>query len=184
MDKGAVDYERFLGGDDEGLVEIIKDYSEGLMLYINSILRDIHLAEDAMQETYFKIAVRKARFRGRSSFKTWLYSIGRNVALDELRRRPKSMSSLSELEEFSDDGESVELEYLKEERKQHIRRAMRGIKGEHSQALWLIYIEGFSYRDAAKVMNKSVHQFESLAYRARLALKAELEKEGFADEEL
>ena len=45
--------------------------------------------------------------------------------------------------------------------------------------LWLVYFEGFSCREAAGIMGKSVHGAETLAYRARLALKALLEQEGF-----
>ena len=45
--------------------------------------------------------------------------------------------------------------------------------------LWLVYFEGFSCREAAGVMGKSVHAVETLSYRARQALKTLLEQEGF-----
>ena len=184
MDKGVLDWERYLSGDDDGLVSIIEDYSDGLLLYINSILRDIHLSEDAVQETFFKLSIKKSHFYGRSSFKTWLYSIGRNVALDELRKKPRMAAEEGELEQMSDEGDSLEHEYLREERKLRLRHAMNKLKAEHSQALWLLYFEDFSYKEAAQIMNRSVHQFESLVYRARNSLRVELEKEGFTDEEL
>ena len=38
MDNGASSYRRFLEGDDDGIVEIIKDHKDGLMLYLNSFL--------------------------------------------------------------------------------------------------------------------------------------------------
>ena len=89
-----------------------------------------------------------------------------------------------ELEQMSDEGDSLEHEYLREERKLRLRHAMNKLKAEHSQALWLLYFEDFSYKEAAQIMHRSVHQFESLVYRARNSLRVELEKEGFADEEL
>ena len=85
MDNGASSYRRFLDGDDEGIVEIIRDYKDGLILYLNGFTQDISTAEELMEETFVKLATRKPRFMGRSAFKTWLYAIGRNVAMDHLR---------------------------------------------------------------------------------------------------
>ena len=47
-----------------------------------------------------------------------------------------------------------------------------------------MYFEDFSQKDAAVLLNKSVHNTETLVYRARNALKVQLEKEGFIYEEL
>lgn len=85
MDNGASSYRRFLNGDDEGLTEIVRDYKDGLMLYLNGFVNNISTAEELMEETFFKIITKKPRFREKYSFKTWLYTIGRNVAIDYLR---------------------------------------------------------------------------------------------------
>ena len=89
MDNGASSYRRFLEGDDDGIVEIIKDHKDGLMLYLNSFVQNIHLAEELTEDTFVKLIARRPRFSGKSTFKTWLYSIGRNVALDYLRKIAK-----------------------------------------------------------------------------------------------
>ena len=44
MDNGASSYRRFLDGDDEGIVEIIRDYKDGLILYLNGFTQDISTA--------------------------------------------------------------------------------------------------------------------------------------------
>ena len=81
MDNGASSYRRFLDGDDNGLAEIVRDYSDGLILYLNGIVCNIFVAEDLMEETLYKIITKKPRFNAKYSFKTWLYTIGRNVAM-------------------------------------------------------------------------------------------------------
>ena len=58
------------------------------------------------------------------------------------------------------------------------------LKSEYRQVLWLTYFEGFSNKEIATVMNKKVHNIETLVYRARLALKEELDKENFIYEDL
>ena len=61
---------------------------------------------------------------------------------------------------------------------------MQNLKPDYRQVLWLIYFENFSNREAAAVMKKSVHNIDTLVWRAKKALKAELFKEGFVYEEL
>lgn len=176
MDNGASSYRRYLDGDDEGLVHLITEYKDGLIFYLNSIVDDLHVAEDLMQDTFFKLAVKKPRFNGSSAFKTWLYAIGRNIALDHLRKKRPGVS-LDEVETYLHDVTSIEEDYIRNEEKLEVRRAMGSIKREHAEALWLVYVEELSYDDAAKVMKKSPKQFDSLIYRAKKSLKRELVKE-------
>ena len=75
MDNGASSYRRYLDGDDSGLVELVRDYKDGLILYLNGITGNFCLAEELMEDTFFKLAAKKPKFSGKSSFKTWLYSI-------------------------------------------------------------------------------------------------------------
>ena len=86
MGNDADRYRRFLDGDDNGLREIIDIYYNGLTLYINGIVRNVSETEDIVQDTFVKLAVKKPRFSGKSEFKTWLYAIARNSALNYLRR--------------------------------------------------------------------------------------------------
>jgi len=43
MDNGASSYLRFLNGDNDRFVDIVKEYNDGLILFINSIIKDIQL---------------------------------------------------------------------------------------------------------------------------------------------
>ena len=182
MDNGASSYRRFLDGDESGLVEIIRDYKDGLILYLNGFVSNIHLAEELAEDTFVKLGVKKPRDSKKCSFKTWLYTIGRNVAIDYIRKSKRIQHE--ELSEFVSDGETLEKAYIREEQKIIVHRAMLKLKPEYRQVLWLIYFEGMSNKDASIIMKKSVHNIEVLVYRARLALKSELEKEGFTYEEL
>ena len=184
MDNGASSYRRFLDGDDKGLVEIIRDYKDGLILYLNSFVADISTAEELAEDTFVKLGIRKPRFSGRSSFRTWLYAIGRNVAIDHIRKESKRKTeNIDDHYDLSDE-ETMENTYIREEQKIAVHRAMRSLKPEYRQVLWLTYIEGFSNRETAGIMRRSVHSVETLVYRARQSLKHVLETEGFTSEDL
>ena len=185
MDIGASSYLRYLNGDDTGLTEIICEYKDGLTLYINGYVNNIITAEDLMEDTFFKLATKKPRFSGRSSFKTWLFAIARNIAVDYLRKNGNfSNASIDELKNSIAEESSVESEYLIKEQKILLHRTMRKLKSEYFQVLYLVYFEGFTNEEIAKIMKKSKRQIENLIYRAKGTLKSELEKEGFEYEKL
>ena len=177
MDYGQQDYALFLSGNEDALVRLIDTYKEGLMLYLNGIVSDWAAAEELTEDTFLKLVLKKPRFSAKSGFKTWLYTIGRNLALDHLRRR--KAAPLEELEAHLADGTDLEREYIKSHDLQAVHIAMQGLKAEYRQALWLIYFEGFRCAEVAKIMKKSTHNIEVLVSRARSALKNQLMKEGF-----
>lgn len=185
MDIDINSYERYLDGDDSAFADIVREYADGLMLYINSFTRNIHIAEDLTEEVFFKLAVKKPHFRNQSSFKTWLYAIGRNTALDYLRK--ESNYAVTNIEEHKDtqrEEESVEQLYLKEEQKVRLHTCLKTLKLEYAQVLYLVYFEGFDNAQTAQIMKKTKRQTENLIYRAKAALKSKLEKEGFEYENI
>ena len=180
MDRGTKNYGRYLGGDDTAFEEIVREYKDGLMLYINSFTHDIFAAEEIMQEVFVRLAVKKPKFRRESLFKTWLYASGRNAAIDYIRRRSKvSDTSVEKYESVLHEEETVEKAYLLEERKIMLHSAIKKLKTEYLQVLYLVYFEEFSNEQTARIMKKSKRQVENLLYRAKSALKEKLEKEGF-----
>ena len=182
MDNGASSYRRYLAGDDNGLAEIIRAYRDGLVFYLNGFVNDIHSAEDIAQDVFVKIAVKKPVFKERSSFKTWLYAIGRNEAYKQIRRRKLSYVPLETLPETAPAPESTESDYFNTESALTVHRCLGRLKSEYHQALWLYYFEGLSAAEIAVIMHKSVHNVETLLYRARRAAKCELETEGLNNE--
>jgi len=185
MDNGSSSYRRYLEGDDDGIVQIIRDYKDGLMLYLNSFVQNIHIAEDLTEDTFVKLIARRPRFSGKSTFKTWLYSIGRNVALDYLRKNSKLPTvSTEETVALLSDEADIAGKYLQTERKLQVHEAMKGLNKEYRQVLDLIYFEELQNEQVAFIMGKSKKQIENLVYRAKLSLKSAMEKEGFVYENL
>lgn len=185
MDNGANSYRLFLEGDEKGIVEIIRDYKDGMILYINGIVGNIYTAEEITEETFVRLIVQRPKFSKNSTFKTWLYAIGRNVAVDFLRHHSRiSEASIEDYHNMLSDEESLEQSYIREERKIIVHRALKKLKTEYRQVLYLTYFEGFDNTQTAAVMKKNNRQIENLVYRAKMSLKSELDKEGFHYEEL
>ncbi len=180
MDKGAHHYERFLSGDKNAIADIIVDYRTGLELYLYSVTGDICVAEEITQETFVRLFTKKPRFKGKSSFKTWLYTIGKNTALNYLKRYNRNVNlDRTDIAEAESDVVSLEEFYIADERKKAVHKALGKLKKEYKEVLWLTYFEEMSNKESAEVMNKSVHNIHTMLTRARQALKKQLEEEGF-----
>ena len=62
MDSGKTNYERYLAGDDGGLVEIINEYGTGLTFYLRGYSNDMSEAEELTEDTFVSLAIKKPKF--------------------------------------------------------------------------------------------------------------------------
>ena len=183
MDNGASSYRRFLDGDDNGITEIVEKYKDGLILYLNGYVKNIFVAEELTEDTFFRLMIKKPKYSGKSTFKSWLYAIGRNVAVDYIRHNSKILNvPIDDVENYLIE-QSLEQSYIKEENKLVVNKALNELIPEYRNVLWLTYFEEFSNKETAIILKKTERQIKNLLYRARKALKSKLEKEGFEYDE-
>lgn len=184
MDNGAVCYRRFLEGDEDAIVDIIADYREGLVLFINSFVDNICIAEEIAEDIFVKIYDKRPKFSGKSSFKTWIYAIGKKAAfssIKKMKRHPKVPTS--DLYYVTDE-ENIERNHIRSEQKLQLLRALSKLNPDYRRVLYLVFIEGFTNQETAKIMGKTERQIRNLLYRAKGSLKKILEEEGFEYEEI
>ena len=81
-----------------------------------------------------------------------------------------------------DDAPTVEEQYFADERKHAVHTVLGKLNPAYREILWLTYFEGLSNKECALMLGKNVHSIESLVSRARKALKDQLRKDGFLDE--
>ena len=180
------DYNAFLGGDQAGFERLVLRYKDGLIQFINRYVRDLYQSEDLAQDVFVEVLLHPGRYRVGTSFKTYIYTIGHNRAVDYIRKNAR-ITYVGEYEETST-GEQHELlvqeealleeKVIKEEEKRILYHTIAKLKPEYGNALYLIDIAGLSYADTAKVLKKSEGQVKILIHRARKKLKQKLEEEG------
>ena len=183
MGNGESSYRRFLAGDNEGMLEIVCEYQAGLTLFLNSYVQDIHLAEDLAEDTFLELMIKHPKFSGKSSFKTWLFAIGRNLTAKHLRKHAKLSVVPLESQDYISVEDDIEDNYIKTEQKRMIHQALHQLKLEYRQVLFLSYFEGFSIAEIALIMKKPEKSVKNYLYKAKIALRAELERSGFDYEE-
>ncbi|MBR6312930.1 MAG: RNA polymerase sigma factor [Oscillospiraceae bacterium] len=171
-------YSRFLRKQSEDDLRLLLErHRESLTLFLNGIVQNMEDAEELMLDAFAVVVSGTSRFGGKSSFRTWLFGIGRKLALSRIRKRRPG----SELQEYpAEAGASEgELDLLREERNKSLYQAMSRLNEDYRQILYLLYFEDMSHEEAARVMGKSVRQTYNLAHRGRQALRDNLERMGF-----
>jgi len=171
-------YILYAAGDIYAFEDIVALYKDDLSRYIFALVRDVYEAEDIVIETFAQLALSKSKFAGRSSLKTYLYAIGMNLTRRKIRKnKHRYVASLDDvLDVISCPGKTPEAVAVQNELHGRLHEAIAKLKKEHRDVLTLLYFENMNYQQAAGVMNKRETQIKDLAYRAKAALRKQLEK--------
>ena len=174
-------YRRFLEGDKGAFDELVELYENELSYFIHGIVHDYHEAKHLMIETFAQLVISGGKFAGKSSLKTYIFTIGKNLAFRyrKMRASEQHLSYEDAIEVLVDDEDTPEHYMEREENKHYLHEAIKDLKEEYREVLELLYFEDMSYLEAARVMDKSEKQISNLAYRAKAALKKRLENVGF-----
>lgn len=97
MDPDRDDAARLRRGDPAGLAGLLSRYQDRLFRYLLRLVGDEAVAEDVFQQTWIKVAERIGGYDRARPFAPWLFTVARNLALDDLRRRhPESLEDVAE----------------------------------------------------------------------------------------
>jgi len=170
-------YKRFLAGDSRAFEELVAIYEDDVSRFIYGNVRDFHETQHLTIDTFAQLALNKKTFKGKSTLKTYLFGIAKNLTAQHIRKRKRELHiSFEEVAELNiDNGETIYVILEKNERKTVLKEAMRELKQDYNAVLLLLYFEDMSYKQAGQIMNKSERQIKDLAYRAKAALKKKLE---------
>ncbi|TGA98368.1 RNA polymerase sigma factor [Sporolactobacillus shoreae] len=162
--------------DKRTLSEWFNLYSDDLKHYLVYRMGTADV-DDLVQETFIKVINAIDAFQFHSSPKTWLFSIARNVAIDELRRR-KRLKWLSLVPDFSkhepEGGEMPESVLGLNNESALIYKAILKLRPNYRDVVTLRGIKELSVGETAQILNWSENKVRSTYHRARKVLKEEL----------
>ena len=179
---GASSYRRFLQGDQSGLDEFIRGYSDALVRFAYGFVRCAATAEDVAAESIAVLLLKKKRFTDDNQMKAYLYRIARNKAMDHLRRHREEVP-LEDVENVLGTG-NPERDLLIAQRDDTLYLCMQRLPKQYGQVLQLSFFDGFSVPEICQILQLNAKQVYNLLARAKAALKSILEKEGITYEDL
>lgn len=175
---------RVKGGDASAFAELVDRYRQPLMNFIFRTLPDATEAEDLAQTVFVQVWKSAARYEATARFSTFLFTIARNLCLNEIRRRARHPA-----ESMDDDGDDESHPFRqipdgrvlvaddavqRSELVAKVQEALDALPEKQRTAVTLCREGELSYEEIAGVLGLSVQATKSLIHRARESLKARL----------
>ena len=163
--------------DPDLLDHLIEKYQHRLLRYLLYLTGRREMAEDFFQETWIRVLERGSQYDGRHEFSTWLFTIARNLVIDDLRRkRPASLDSLADEDaavpfDLPATGQPSAFDAtVQREQNEQISAGMQHISAEYRESLLLRFHEGMSLEEIATVTGAPLGTVKSRIYRGLTAL--------------
>ena len=174
-------------GDREAFRELVEKYKQPVMNFVFRSLRDETEAEDLAQIVFLQVYKSRDRYERTAKFSTWLFTIARNLCLNEIRRRARHPAdSLEETHAENDELPSRQYEdktttlpheaLMQGELAGKIEEALAQLPENQRTAILLCRQEELSYEEIARVLGCSLSATKSLIHRGREVLKEKLKR--------
>ena len=171
---------RFQNGDERAYVELVNRYKDRLLNFVFQFLGDIEQAEDVVQDTMLRLYEKKHYYKEIAKFSTWIYTIARNLANTELRKKKRrkttNLSQLSKERQFEipaiqdNVDQSLQNEFIND----RIQSAISNLPEHFKVVIILRDIQELSYEDISNIVEVPLGTIKSRINRARIQLQAEL----------
>ena len=184
-DPDAVLMLRVKRGNREAFAELVDKYKQPVMNFVYRSLRDETEAEDLAQNVFLQVYKSRSRYKQTAKFSTWLFTIARNLCLNELRRRSRHPAeSIEETHANNEDQPQRQYEdksqmappekLLHGELAQKIEEALAALPENQRTAILLCRQDELSYEEIAEILGCSLSATKSLIHRGRETLKEKL----------
>ena len=166
---------RAQNGDRNAFSELVRIHAQGVMNVVYRMCGNMHIAEDAAQETFIQAWIKLSSYRPKSSLRNWLYRIAVNTAIDMLRKDKRILPGSVEDLHLTDSQAGPEATFLSGEQTELVQGAISTLPDASRAVLILREYEGLSYKEIADSLDIPVGTVMSRLNYARKLLKEKLE---------
>ncbi len=176
--------EQAQGGDPGATQRIYELYAPRIYNFLLGMLGSRDEAEDVAQQTFLIVIRQLGTLREASLLESWIYRIARNEVYQKFRRQKVMREEVDPPKDDEGPGSVVERRLhanpekllLSQELRGALRSALNGLPVRLREVFVLGVIQGMSYRNISEISGRSILSVKTDVYRARLALKKDLEK--------
>ncbi len=166
-------FSRISAGDQNAMKEVYDLYSGPLYHFVKTWLSDSHEALDIVHETMLEVWRNADRYEGRSSAKSWIFSIARYKSIDKNRKTSRMVYTDTEPESVDESaGPFDQLSSLQES--DILRDQINALSNDHKRVIYLAYYEGLSYREIAEIEGCPLGTIKTRVLHAKKILRRSL----------
>ncbi|WP_226579446.1 RNA polymerase sigma factor SigX [Halobacillus litoralis] len=164
--------------------EFYENYHQDLFQFIMYMVKDRSLAEDLVQDVYVKVLKSYDSFSGKSTEKTWLFSIARHVIFDYFRKQKRKRNRILGFFDWHDKGDELKDQHpvpeeliVQNEEIQQVYDALDHCSVNQRSVLVLRYIQELTIKETAEVTGWSESKVKTTQHRAIRTIKALMENQ-------
>ena len=186
MEPDAALMMRVKQGDGHAFAALVDKYQQPVMNLVYRMLRDATEAEDVAQNVFVQVYRSAHRYEVTAKFSTWLFTIARNLCLNELRRRSRHPAESIDAAHHADADDHPPQQFedkrttsppdvlLHGELEQKIEEALAELPENQRTAILLCRQDELSYEEISEVLGCSLSATKSLIHRGRETLRLKL----------
>tara|TARA_A100001388_G_scaffold62804_1_gene43830 strand:- start:11496 stop:12104 length:609 start_codon:yes stop_codon:yes gene_type:complete len=173
-------------GDSRAFDILVVKYQDRLIYSVYKFCKDLELSQDITQEAFVKAFRNIDKFRGESSFYTWIYRIAINTAKNYFSNKSRGAETYNEdildtaLSDMSLNSDNPETLLAAEEMKDAVNQAFQNLPDEIRSTLSLREYDGLSYEEIAKVQNCPIGTVRSRIFKGRELINETFSKLGLS----
>lgn len=154
------------------LEEIYERYFKDVYLFVYSLSKNQHIAEDITSETFLKVMQSLDSFKGDGDFKVWLFQIAKNTYYSYLRKNKRVVPT----EEFHKeaDGLNLEKQILDQDESMRIHKILHHLPETYKEVFTLRMFGELSYKDIGEIFEKTDNWACVTFYRARKQIQEKM----------
>ncbi|RLJ41033.1 RNA polymerase sigma-70 factor (ECF subfamily) [Litoreibacter meonggei] len=156
-------------GDREAMRLLYERHYDGLFAFLRGRGADTGLANDTTQEAMLQIWRTADKFAGKSSVKTWIYTIGRNKLIDRQRKNTR-LSFVDDVPDTADPTPNPEALLMAANEASRVRACLEKLKPDHRNALRLAFYEDLSYEEISGLEDIPVGTVKTRIFHAKRLL--------------
>lgn len=172
-------YKEYLNGEKGSFELLYNKYKDKIKYFIYNIIKDYEKAEDITQEVFIYLLQNK--IKEGYTFKYYIYLVAKSRAINYLnlekrRTEIKEKYILNDVDQIQQDIADV---VAKNENVKEILNAINMLSDKYKNAIYLVKIEGFSYKETAEILGETIQNIKNLIHRGKKQLREILIKKGF-----
>ena len=171
-------YNEYLNGEKEAFEILYNKYKNKIKYFVFNIVKDYEKAEDITQDVFLYVLEHK--LREGYSFKYYIFLVAKSRALNykNMEKRRTDINEKYLFKEAENKKQDIVDIIEREENKKKIIEAINELDDKYKNAIYLVKIEGLSYKETAQILGISLSNIKVLIHRGKKELRKILLKKG------
>jgi len=136
------------------------------------------LAEDVVNQTFMKVWLKAESFNGQSTVSTWLFTIARNEAISQLRKRREAPLDEEAAAAIEDESDTQETATAKKDKGEMMRACIDKLSAAHREIIDLVYYQDKTVAEAALILEVPENTVKTRMFHARKQLSEHFRRAG------